>query len=146
MKQATPAIQRLAGYLLALEADGSEQTRTGANETVSALTKLGSHLTTLVGAAGFEALLARALALARAEWAWLGTARVQANGTLEGFREAAQQQPADAIAKASVALMSQLLGLLVVFIGEALTMRLVQDIWPEAQLDDMISGVKETSV
>ena len=37
-------------------------------------------------------------------------------------------------------LIAQLLGLLLTFIGEGLTLRLVQDVWPEAAFDDRDSG------
>ncbi|MCW3054576.1 MAG: hypothetical protein JWN14_3746 [Chthonomonadales bacterium] len=144
MKQATPAVKNLARQLLTLEADGREQSDAEVNAALSALAKLRSHLTKLVGSAGFEALLARALALAKAEVAWLEPVCVQADGTLEGFREAAQLQTADSIAKECAALVAELLGLLVTFIGEALTLRIVQDVWPEVQFDAKGSGVEET--
>ena len=143
MNQAAPAIQNLARRLLALEADGSEQAEAMANAALGALTKLRIHLTKLVGIAGFEALLARALALARAEAVWLGAVRVQADGSLKGFSEAARQQSADAVTAGCRALMAQLLGLLVTFIGEALTLRLMQEVWPEARLDNTNAGAEE---
>jgi hypothetical protein len=146
MRQAAPAIRRLARHLLASETDASEQTAIETSATLSALAKLRSHLTKLVGVAGFETLLARALALARAEASWLGPVRVQAGATLTGFQEAAQQQTAATVTEGCVGVMVQLLGLLVTFIGEALTLRLVQDIWPEARLDGIESGAEETPV
>jgi hypothetical protein len=146
MRQAAPAIRHLARHLLASENDESEQTEIETSAALSALAKLRSHLTKLVGVAGFETLLARALALARAEVTWLGPVRVQAGATLTGFREAAQQQTADTVAEGCVTVVVQLLGLLVTFIGEALTLRLVQDIWPEARIDDIDSGAEETRV
>ena len=36
-------------------------------------------------------------------------------------------------------LIAQLLGLLLTFIGEGITLRLVQDVWPEAAFDDRVS-------
>ncbi len=41
-------------------------------------------------------------------------------------------------------LLAQLLGLLFTFIGEALTLQLVLDVWPELVLDDSDSGYGET--
>jgi hypothetical protein len=144
MKQAAPAIQNLARHLLALEANGTDQTEVGGGGTVSALTKLGLHLTKLVGANGYEALLARSLVLATMEAGWLRTVRVQADGTLVGFNEAAQQQVTQAGAKGGVALIAQLLDLLRIFIGEAVTMSIVRDIWPEVRRDDMDLSIQET--
>ena len=37
-------------------------------------------------------------------------------------------------------LIAQLLGLLITFIGEGITLRLVQDVWPEVAFDDRDSG------
>jgi hypothetical protein len=37
-------------------------------------------------------------------------------------------------------LIAQLLGLLLLFIGEGLTLRLVQEAWPESAFDDRDSG------
>ena len=37
-------------------------------------------------------------------------------------------------------LIAQLLGLLLTFIGEGITLRLVQDVWPESAFDDRDSG------
>ncbi len=144
MTQATPAIRNLARRLLALEADQSEQAEAGASAALSAFAKLRSHLTKLVGLAGFEALLARALALARAEVRWLEAVRIQVAATLEGFSETARQQPADAVAEGCTALLAQLLGLLVTLIGEALTLRLVREVWPEARIDDRNLVAEET--
>jgi hypothetical protein len=36
-------------------------------------------------------------------------------------------------------LIAQLIGLLLTFIGEGLTLRLVQDVWPEAAFDGPVS-------
>jgi hypothetical protein len=35
-----------------------------------------------------------------------------------------------------VILISRLLGLLLIFLGEALTMNLIRDVWPDAAIDD----------
>jgi hypothetical protein len=42
----------------------------------------------------------------------------------------------DRVHEAGVILISRLLGLLLIFLGEALTMNLVWDVWPDAALDD----------
>ena len=39
-----------------------------------------------------------------------------------------------------VVLLAQLLGLMVAFIGENLTLRLVREVWPKAPLDDLDFG------
>jgi hypothetical protein len=63
---------------------------------------------------------------------------------LGGFEEAAGQQPAEVVAEGSVALLARLLGLLVTFIGEALTLRLVEEMWPDVRLNAAELGAEET--
>ena len=143
MKQTAPAVTDLARRLLLLEANPGEHAEGAGGDALKVFEKLRSHLSKLVGVAGFQALLARALALAKAETNWLTAVQVQADGALEGFREAAQRQPAAIVTEGSGTLLAQLLGLLITFIGEALTLRLVADIWSEARLDDMNLNAEE---
>lgn len=143
MRQSTPAALDLARLLLALEASESEHAEAEANAALSIFEKLRASLSKIVGVAGFQALLARALALAKAEADWLEAVRIQPDATLTGLSEVAQQQPANAVAEGYTALVAHLLGLLVTFVGEALTLCLVRDIWPEARLDDINLGAGE---
>ena len=136
MDQATPALRNLARRLLALEVNQTERLYQEMQAALRVFEKLRSYLFKMVGSAGFQALLARAVVLATAEVGWLKVVRVQDDTTLQGFQEAAQQQPAKAVTLGSTVLLAQLLGLLVTFIGEALTLRLVQEVWPEAQVID----------
>ena len=99
--------------------------------------KLRPHLATLMGNAGFHALLSRALALANAEVAWLHAVHVRADGSLEGLDELGAQVDSDEIFEGCVVLLAQLLGLLVVLIGENLTLRLVREAWPKLALNDL---------
>jgi hypothetical protein len=49
----------------------------------------------------------------------------------------------DEIFEGRVVLLAQLLGLLVAFIGELLTLRLVRDVWPKLSLNDLDFGKEE---
>jgi hypothetical protein len=98
--------------------------------------KLRPNLVTLLGNVGFRALLSRALVLTNTEIAWLRAVHVKADGSLEGLHELEAQLDPEEIAEGRVVLLAQLLGLLVVFIGESLTLRLVRDVWPKLSLDD----------
>jgi len=83
--------------------------------------KLRRPITTLAGAAGFRSLLARALTLAKRESPVLNTWEVQADGSLLGLNgEAAQSGDV---------LIAHLIGLLITFVGESLTLRLLHDVW-----------------
>jgi hypothetical protein len=102
------------------------------------------HLATLMGSTGFRSLLSRALALASAEVRWLRAARVAADGSLVGTDELDAQTGPEEMAGGSVVLVACLLGLLVAFIGENLTLRMVRDVWPKLSLNDLDFGKGET--
>ena len=87
--------------------------------------KLRQPLTTLAGAAGFRSLLSRALTLARAESPSLSAVQVAADGSLQGLDELRPQVDADQTREAGIILITQLLGLLVRVVGEAMTLQLV---------------------
>ena len=102
--------------------------------------KLRPQLATLMGNVGFRALLSRALALANAEVPWLRAVHVNADGSFEGLDELGAQVDPDEIFEGCVVLLAQLLGLLVAFIGEILTLRLVREVWPKLSLNNFDLG------
>jgi hypothetical protein len=105
--------------------------------------KLRLHLATFMGKTGFHTLLSRSLALSVTEVPWLGAVRARADDSLEGLEELrAQLDPAE-FSEGEVVLLAQLLGLLVAFIGERLTLRLVGEVWPEFSLNDLDLGKRE---
>lgn len=79
----------------------------------------------LAGVPGFRSLLSRALTLAVAEAPCLSAVRVAADGSLEGLDELRRLIDKDRVREGGVILISQLLGLLLTFIGETMTSRLV---------------------
>jgi hypothetical protein len=129
------AIQHLARRLLAVEAarDHSDGLLGAARR---ACDRLRVPLAKLAGVAGFRSLMARALALAAAEVPWLDVVQVRADGSLEGFDAARGQHGAGQDGDAGAVVVAQLLGLLVTFIGEPLTLRLVREAWPDAPVDE----------
>ena len=129
----------LAQRLLACEeaaGKGSEPTEFAAFRVCEALRQ---PLCALAGVAGFRSLLSRALTLARAEAPSLGAVQIAADGSLQGLDGLRPQVDADETGEAGIILITQLLGLLLTFIGEGLTLRLVQDVWPEAAFDGRVS-------
>src|ERR1035437_7390569 len=92
---------------------------------------------------GVRALLSRALALANAEVPWLRSVHVNTDGSFQGLDELGAQVDPDEIFDGCVVLLAQLLGLLVAFIGELLTLRLVRDVWPKLPLNDLDFGKVE---
>jgi hypothetical protein len=135
MNTATPAIQNLARRLIAFESARNPPDGTG-GEAVRACDKLRVPLAKLAGVAGFRSLMARALALATAEAPWLASVNIRADGSLEKFEEASRQQDSGPGVEAGTVVVVHLLGLLVAFIGEPLTLRLVRDAWPDATVDE----------
>jgi hypothetical protein len=71
--------------------------------------------------------------------------QVMADGALQVPGEPESQSNQHQADEGGVILLAQLLGLLVIFIGETLTLRLVQDTWSDAGLDDFNSGDGRTA-
>jgi hypothetical protein len=133
-------MREFATRLIACETRGKKSSAIKNPTVFPVCEKLRPHLATLVGNTGFRALLSRALALAGAEVAWLRVVQVKADGSLEAPKELHAQPEPDELFKGRVVLVAQLLGLLVAFIGENLTLRLVREIWPKAPLNDLDFG------
>jgi len=136
-----PEMRDLAQRLLTYEADGGDTSEPAGSATLSVYGKLRQRLVELAGTAGFQALASRALALAKSEDPSLGSVRVTADGNLEGM--SATEPPTDVekdqVHEGGIVLISRLLGLLLISLGEALTMNLIRDVWPDAALDDCSS-------
>ena len=134
-------MRHLARRLLAVEAASQSASQPHVHEAVRVCEKLRISLTRFAGADGFASLLRRALALARSEVPAVASITVKADCTMEGLEEltaAARKSGGggDGGAEAVAAITSHLLGLLVTFIGEPLTLRLVREAWPDASLDE----------
>ncbi len=130
MNSVAPHLRLLAAQLLAMETDrGLAVDGTSAFRVCG---RLGVLLTKLAGAGGFRSLLSRALALARAEEPWLATVHVDPDGSLVGLEHHGHNN--DELLRWETALVAQLLGLLHVFIGEALTNQLLKEAWPDASI------------
>jgi hypothetical protein len=131
MSRATPEMREFARRLITYEIKGNNPSKTKAGFRVCE--KLRPNLATLMGLAGFRALLSRALALAAAEVPSLRAVQVKADGLLQVPQELTTNKAGDA----EVILAAQLLGLLVAFIGADLTLRLVHEVWPKVPLNHL---------
>jgi hypothetical protein len=130
MDAPSPAVRKLARRLLALEATSeSAGSDAHSHEAVRVCEKLRVSLTRFAGADGFASLLRRALALARAEVPSLDQVKIRPDCSIE---ELARNDRTEA----GAALTAHLLGLLVTFVGQSLTLRLVRETWPDASLDE----------
>lgn len=137
MRSTGPKLRTLARWLLALEASSDGDREAAKSAAFRVCEKLREPLSTLTGVAGFRSLLARALALASDEIRWLKAVHVNADGSLVG-PDGAQLSDAEA-AEGEAVLVTQLIDLLVTFVGEALTVQLLQQAWPETPLGGLNS-------
>jgi hypothetical protein len=116
----------LARSLVASEADaGTSSLHTGP-ATVRVYEKLRQQLGASVGIDGFQALASRALALVKSESPRLGAVQITADGDLRGLGEVEFQTEENG--EAGISLIAQLLGLFLTFLGEATTLRLIEDL------------------
>lgn len=135
-------MRNLAHRVIAAEHRSGDSSDTEGRAAFRVCEKLREPLSALVGTHGFRTLLARALTLSRTEAAWLSQLEVGASGALVLPGELEGEFSSKEAADAGAALVGQVLELLATFIGEALTQRFVQQIWPKAALGDLNSEGK----
>ena len=133
-------MRELAERLISYEARGRKKSDRENSAAFAVCEKLRPHLTTVIGTAGFRTLLSRALTLATEHVPWLSAIQVKPDGSLAGWEELRPQLAPEEIAEGRVALLAQLLGLLVAFIGENLTLRLLREVWPQLPVNESESG------
>jgi len=136
-----PMTRNLAERLLAYEAVEGEISGPTEPAFFRVYEKLRRHLSALAGTAGFQSLVSRALTLARSETPGLGAVQITADGSLQRIGELDPQLDGHEAGEWEIILIAQLLALLFTFVGEALTIQLVQDVWPEVASDDGDSGI-----
>lgn len=135
-----PKTRAIAHHLIAHEGREGNPAEASAVPALLVSEKLRRPLSTLVGATGFRALLARALALTKAQVPGLGALQIKPDGSLDGLGEVGDDQRSEA----GALVIAQLLVLLDVFIGDTLTQRLLADIWPDLPAFD-VEAYGETS-
>jgi hypothetical protein len=121
-----PQTRDLALQLLAHEGIAGNTSESAEFAAFGVCERLRQPLITLAGVAGFRSLLSRALTLAKAEAPSLSAVQVAADGSLQGLDELRPQVDADQAKEAGIILITQLLGLLVRAVGEAITLQLVR--------------------
>jgi hypothetical protein len=118
----------LARSLVAREAGASTTSLHTEPATVRVYDRLRRQFSAPVGADAFQVLASRALALARSESRRLSAVQITANGGLSGLGEIESQTDTDVDGEVGVMLIAQLLGLFVTFLGEATTLRLIEEL------------------
>jgi len=134
MKRVSQQMRLVSECLVANESKGRKRRVKTAPSSFQTPDRLRPQMATLMGTAGFRAMLLRALVLAKADAPWLDKAHVSPNGPVEFTDESDLPASEEAIREGEIVLMAQLLGLMEVFIGEKLTLQIVHDVWPKLNL------------
>lgn len=138
MLDTTPAMPTgFAQRLLAYEGASGDPSVAKDSAAFRVCAKLRGPLSKLLGIEGFRSLLLRAQALAAAEVPWLVNLEIKMDGSWGNLNGLEEKLDAHALAEGEVFLVGQILGLLVIFIGPALTMRLVREIWPKWEISSL---------
>jgi hypothetical protein len=129
-----PAGRELARYLLVLEVGKHPEPAALAEAVARVDARLRGRLAPLIGPTGYTILVARAVRLAYTDVLDLAGVTVDGgtSGGLLGIREFALASADPAVAEAGLStILAHVFGLLITFIGEDLTIRLVRGGWPE---------------
>ena len=146
MAAATPAHRELARWLLAREMGGRDEMTDLIAAADTACRKLSRRVARLVTFVACQALLARALHLARRDFSFLEGVRPgpAPDVCLEGLAERVRGvEPAQA-REGLATVLANMLGLLATFVGDEITVRLVRDTWPDARPGGADTGPAST--
>jgi hypothetical protein len=139
---AARGVRDLAQRLLTYELGADNSSERMESPALRVYEKLRQSLGEFVGVAGFQSLASRALTLARLEAPGLGTVRINSDGSLQGMGkiEAPMDSDKDRAGDEGMILIACLLELLRVFLGEALTLCLLRNAWPDEAFDNRNSA------
>jgi hypothetical protein len=130
----TPARSQLtlARWLVTTEMGAEQGPLAGSAAAERVFEKLSHRLAQLITAGGAEALLTRAVHLSRTEFPFLGGVPAAPNtrSLIERLRETVATVEPSQAHEGLISVLGTLIGLLVSFIGEDLTFRLLRDVWP----------------
>ena len=128
----------LARSLVAQESKRDQANEQDVPLSFIVIDKVRPQLCTLMGMVGFRALLARSLSIACLQVSWLSEVQVTSDGSLQLDHVALFD--AVVLLEGGTVLLGQLLGLLATFIGEPLTRRIVDEIWPALPRNETAMG------
>ncbi len=140
---ASQRVRHLAERLVGYEIAAGEAHSVGSSG-FRVCEKLRQPLSSLMGKAGFQALLSRALALTKSEFPELGHLKVNTDGHLEGMAEIRISLTVQKAIEAETTLVGYMVELLCTFLGGFLTISLLQNVWPDASFNEGYSR-KETT-
>ncbi|HWW82406.1 MAG TPA: hypothetical protein VNZ26_02325 [Vicinamibacterales bacterium] len=128
------ALRRLALHVLAQHAGpaaGAEALVAAARRAYDDLVRVSAPL---IGQVGVDALTGRALHLAQREYPWLVHTREPErwDGPFAQIIFCLERQNPEVATEAAATVFASFIGLLITFIGEPLTVRLLRQAWPRA--------------
>jgi len=134
------ALRQLALKALVQRAGSAADAEALAAGAQRAYEDLARESTALIGDVGVNALTGRTLYLAQQQYPWLVHTREpeQWSGPFEQIVFCLERQDPAVATEAAGAVLTTLTGLLVTFIGEPLTARLLRKAWPDAFSDARI--------
>lgn len=144
-----PEMRNLAYCLLAFEAAADKTSEPVESATLRVYEKLRLSLCALAGVAAFQPIAFRALTQAKSEAPGLWAAQIAADGSLQGLGEFEDQpdefEPQlgpdkEQVGDGGIILIDHILDLLLIFLGEAVTINLLRNAWPGAPFDDRNAG------
>ena len=140
---APPGMRDLAHRLLDYEVVAGKTSEPSGLATIRVYEKLRQSLSAFAGVVAFEVLAFRALTQAKSEAPSLWPVQIAADGSLQGLgeyepqidmdKDLAEKLPAG---DGGIVLIARLLGLLLIFLGEASTLSLLRNAWPGEAFDD----------
>jgi hypothetical protein len=137
-----PTMRDLAHRLFAYEVVAGKTSEPVEFATLRVYEKLRQSLSAFAGVAAFESLAFRALTQAKSEAPSLWAVQVAEGESLQGLGEFEPQIDMDKdlsgefpAGDGGIVLIARLLGLLLIFLGEAITLSLLRNAWPGAAFD-----------
>ena len=133
-----PGMRDLSHRLLTYEADRCKTSEPMGSPTFRVYEKLRQSLSAFAGVAAFESLAFRALTQAKSEAPGLWAVQVAEDGSLQGLGDIETQfdMGKGPAGDGEIILIARMLGLLRLFLGEALTLSLLRNAWPGEVFDD----------
>lgn len=133
----TNEMRRLARWLLIYEAGDRLDENSLIEAAERASEKLRIHMSQRIGVEGCRTLLTRSLSLTVAEYPDMATVQLSPQGSLVGLRGTSSVDGA-------VAILNHFYNLLVTFIGEEITLRIIGTVWPEFEWDETAGAESES--
>ena len=141
MTPPTPSHRALARWLVTTEIEAEAEGALAAPEAAERVFgKLSQRLARLITDVGADALVARAVHLSLAAFPFLGGAQIRRSddSLIISLRKTADRTESSQVAEGFEAVLATLVALLVSFIGEDLTARILREVWPELAMPQAV--------